>query len=175
MGRSRTTAAERALCPVAVAQRAHLGVHELAQAMKETGRTAPLTRAEVRRWRHRPDQAPDWYISVLVARAARDAQRAHRHHVQDQEAEHALLLREHHIWSRLRAGATRFGDADREILHRFVLAACRDLARECGDYCGGPVPEREPDAAAVLRWAGVDPDDHTTWPVHRGDCALTGP
>ncbi|MFY7065707.1 hypothetical protein ACOQFV_07580 [Nocardiopsis changdeensis] len=111
---------------------------------------------------------------MLVAKAARDAQRAHRRHVQVQEAEHALLLREHHIRSRLRAGATRFDDADREILHRFVLEACRDLARECGDHCGGPVPERGPNAAAVLRWAGVGPDDHTTWPVHRGDCALTG-
>lgn len=175
MARSRTTADEQALCPVAVARRARLSVHELAQAMKVAGRTTPLTRAEIHRWRHHPGQAPDWYIGVLVARAVRDAQRAHRRHVQDQEAEHALLLREHRIWKRLRAGATRFCEADREILYRLAMGACRDLARECGDRCGGPVPERGPDDAALLRWAGVDPGDHTTWPIHRGDCELVRP
>jgi hypothetical protein len=39
------------------------------------------------------------------------------------------------------------------------------------DTCGEITPELLTDLdVAALRWAGIDPFDHSTWVVHRGDC-----
>jgi hypothetical protein len=87
------------------------------------------------------------------------------------EDEHRALLLEERVGRRLRAGARNLRPAEEEIALDWAFRAAKELVRAHTDTCGEYDPEylTELDAAA-LRWAGVDPADHSTWMVHRGDC-----
>jgi hypothetical protein len=71
------------------------------------------------------------------------------------------------------AGAKHFGNPDAELVAQdMALRASKELCRAHTEACGKIVPELLADLGiAALRWAGIDPHDHSTWIVHRGDCA----
>jgi hypothetical protein len=100
------------------------------------------------------------------------AQREHRERQVEFEYEHRMVVLQQKVEQRLLAGAQRFRDPDAELIALdMALRASKELVRANTDVCGemDPTPLCDLDLAA-LRWAGVDPFDHSTWVVHRGDC-----
>jgi hypothetical protein len=165
--------ADRALCPVVVASGIGMKVQEVAKAMRAAGVTESLTLKQARAWRDNPHDAPQWYTALLAERAARRAQQEHRNRQDAIEHEHRMLLAAEKVERRLLAGAKNFRDPHEELMAqdmawRASKEMCRAHSDTCGDL-GDPVILCDLDIAA-LRWAGIDPHDHSTWILHRGDC-----
>ncbi|MGW2081568.1 hypothetical protein ACWCOW_32380 [Streptomyces sp. NPDC001939] len=160
--------ADRALCPVQVSQLLGLKVHEVARAMRAHGVTQPLQTAQARQWRQNPGSAPDW-LTALLTRAAQLQARRERGALED---EHRQLLLRDTVERRLLAGERIPSGYDAElIVQDIAFTASKELVRGCGPVCGGPVADvLLPVEEAALSWAGVVPDDHGTWVLHRGDC-----
>ncbi|WP_419994870.1 hypothetical protein [Streptomyces boninensis] len=105
---------------------------------------------------------------MAAVKAARD----HRDRQADIEAERRMLSLPDKVAKRLLAGAKHFRSPDAELIAQdMAWRASKELCRAHTDVCGAIDPEllSALDVAA-LRWAGVDPSDHSTWIVHRGDC-----
>ncbi|WP_329433140.1 hypothetical protein OG564_10385 [Streptomyces sp. NBC_01280] len=175
MGKRRLTAqkrADRALCPVQVAHLLGLKVHVVAEAMRAHGVTQPLQAAQARQWRKDPGSAPDWLTVLFTEAAVRAAQSQARQERGALEEEHRLLLLRDTVERRLLAGERIPGGYDAELIAEDIaFTASKELVRGCGPVCGGPVADvLLPVEVAALSWAGVDPDEHSTWVVHRGDC-----
>lgn len=165
--------ADRVLCPVVVASGMGMKVREVAQAMRAAGVVEGLTLKQTRAWRDNPQDAPEWYTALLAERAARQAQREHRSRQEAIEHEHRMLLAAEKVQHRLLAGAKNFRDPYEELMAQDMAwhaskETCRAHSDICGDL-GDPILLSDLDVAA-LRWAGIDPHDHSTWIVHRGDC-----
>jgi hypothetical protein len=164
--------ADRALCPVQVACIVQMKVPEVAAAMRAAGCTEGLTPAQAAAWRRDPAAAPEWFTALLAEQAARAAQRLAREERKEFEYRHRLVLAEDKVVRRLLAGAKHFRNPDEELIAAdFAFRASKELVRAHTDKCGEFEPQFLDElSAAALRWAGVDPFDHSTWQVHRGDC-----
>ncbi|MER5757386.1 hypothetical protein [Streptomyces sp. NPDC002088] len=175
MGKRRLTAqkqADRALCPVDVSNLLGLKVHDVARTMRAHGVTQPLEAAQARQWRQDPRSAPDWLAALFAETAVRAAQVQARWERSALEEEHRMLLLRNAVERRLLAGERIPAGYDAELIAQDIaFGASKELVRGCGPVCGGPADEvLLPVELAALRWAGVDPDDHDTWEIHRGDC-----
>ena len=176
MGRKRRKQAEPGtdeyLCPAKVG--AVLGAKRrvIAQAMREAGRVRPLTVAEANLWHDRPGDAPEEGVAILAAVAADKARREHRKQSSKFEDEHRMMLLTEKVEKRLLAGVKHFSNADAELIATDIaFRASKELLRTDGPACGDVDPHPLPDLdVAALRWAGIDPSDHSTWAIHRGDC-----
>lgn len=164
--------ADRALCPVHVSNVLGLKVHDIAQTMRAHGVTQPLNPAQARAWRLDPGRAPGWLAVLFTAKAVRAAQEQARWERGALEEEHRRLLLRDVVERRLLAGErVPEGYDARSIAEDIAFGASKELVRGCGPVCGGPVGDALFQVErAALRWAGVDPDDHDTWVIHRGDC-----
>jgi len=165
-------------CPGPVSGTFGVKRHVIAEAMRQADRTQPLTVAEAKRWRDHPEQASEEGVAVLVAVAvavaAAQAEREHRERQVDIEYEHRMMILWEKVERRLLAGAKHFRNPDAELIAADIaFRAGKELVRAHADVCGQFDPSffSEVDMAA-LRWAGVDPFDHSTWVVHRGDCRV---
>lgn len=162
---------DRYLCPGPLAGTFGVKRHVIAGALRQAGRTQPITVAEARRWRDHPEQAPQEGLAVLAAVAAAKAEREHRQQQADLERAHRMMILREKVEQRLLRGAKHFRSSDAELIARDIaFRASKELVRGCGRACGGRVDGLRPVELAALRWAGIDPDDHSTWVVHRGDC-----
>jgi hypothetical protein len=175
MGKRRLTAqkqADRALCPVHVSNLLGLKVRDVARAMRAHGVTQPLEPGQARRWRQDPGRAPDWLTALFAEVAVRAARMRSRRECSALEEEHRLLLLRDTVERRLLAEERIPPGHDAELIATDIaFTASKELVRGCGPVCGGPVTDGLlPVETAALSWAGVDPDDHDTWVVHRGDC-----
>ncbi|WP_328768632.1 hypothetical protein [Streptomyces sp. NBC_00286] len=164
--------ADRALCPVQVSHLLGLKVHDVARAMRTHGVTQPLTAAHARQWRQEPGSAPEWLTPLFTEVAVRAAQLQVRRERGALEQEHLLLLLRDTVERRLLSGEPIPSGYDAELIAEDIaFRASKELVRCCGPLCGGPAAEMLlPVELAALRWADVDPDNHDTWVVHRGDC-----
>lgn len=163
---------DRYLCPGPVSGVLGVKRHVIAEAMRQTGRQHPLTVAEAKSWRNHPEKAPEAGIAVLAAVAAAKAEREHKERQADIEYEHRILNLTEKVSRRLLAGAKHFRSPDAELIAQdMAFRASKELCRAHTDVCGELNPELLSDLdIAALRWAGIDPCDHSTWIVHRGDC-----
>lgn len=164
--------ADRALCPVQVANIMQLKVHEVAAAMRAADVIEQLTPQHAREWMKDPAGAPQWFIGLLAESAARQAQRIAREECEELERRHTLVIAEEKVTRRLLAGAKHFRSPEEELIASdMAFRASKELVRAHTDTCGEIDPELLSDLdIAALRWAGVDPFNHSTWAVHRGDC-----
>ncbi len=69
------------------------------------------------------------------------------------------------VADRLRRGGRIRGERRELIASDIAFRAMKDLVRD-----NGSVRYLNAVDVAALRWAGVDPSDHSTWFLHRGDC-----
>lgn len=163
---------DRFLCPGPVSGILGAKQHVVAEAMRMAGREHPLTIAEARSWRDHPEEAPEAGVAVLAAIAAAKAERERRERQAAIEYEHRLLLLTEKVTRRLLAGAKHFRNPDAELIAQdMAFRAGKELCRAHTDVCGEIEVELLCDLdIAALRWAGIDPCDHSTWIVHRGDC-----
>lgn len=82
-----------------------------------------------------------------------------------------MFLFHEKVERRLLAGAKHFRSHEAELIATDIaVRASKELVRNCGPVCGGSVDGLLPVELAALRWARVEPDDHSTWLIHRGDC-----
>ncbi|MEV6969371.1 hypothetical protein AB0M47_30095 [Hamadaea sp. NPDC051192] len=132
-----------------------------------------LTASQARAWKVDPGTAPQWFTGLLAEKASRDAEREYRERQADIEYEHRMLILAEKVTRRLLSGARHFGNPDAELIAQdMAFRASKELCRANTEVCGqiDPGPLGDLDVAA-LRWAGIDPHDHSTWIVHRRDCA----
>ncbi|MGW5669968.1 hypothetical protein [Micromonospora sp. NPDC003776] len=164
--------ADRALCPVQVANMMRLKVHEVAAVMRAAGVIEQLTPQHAREWMKDPVAAPRWFVGLLAESAARQAQRIAREEREELERRHKLVIVEEKVTRRLLAGAKHFRSPEEELIASdMAFRASKELVRAHTGACGEVDPQLLSDLdIAALRWAGVDLYDHSTWAVHRGDC-----
>ncbi|WP_141715166.1 hypothetical protein [Micromonospora rhizosphaerae] len=93
--------ADRALCPVQVANIMQLKVHEVAAAMRAADVIEQLTPQHAREWMKVPAGAPQWFIGLLAESAARQAQRIAREEREELERRHKLVIAEEKVTRRL--------------------------------------------------------------------------
>ncbi|MFD0033388.1 hypothetical protein ACFVJK_35075 [Streptomyces sp. NPDC127172] len=176
MGKHRPTPqqkqADRALCPVHVSNVLGLKVQDVARTMRANGVTQPLATDRVRKWREDPGSTPDWLAALLTEKAVRAAQQQARRERSALEDEHRMLLLRDTVERRLLAKEPIPAGYDAEVIAMDIaFGASKELVRGCGPVCGGTAADLLlPVELAALSWADVDPDDHETWVVHRGDC-----
>ncbi len=155
--------ADRALCPVVVANSLGMKVHVVAGAMRAAGVTETLTVRQAKAWKSMAQEPPAWMLKLLAEAAARSARNAAITQDRNIEDEHRAILLEDRVAQRLLAGRTVRG-ADQELIASDIaFRAMKDLVRADGDtsYLS------EMDLAA-LRWAGVTPGNRSTWFLDRG-------
>ncbi|MDN3025735.1 hypothetical protein [Streptomyces sp. S.PB5] len=118
------------------------------------------------------DSLLDWLTALFVEAAVRATRMRSRRERSALEEEHRVLLLRDTVERRLLAEARIPPGHDAELIATDIaFTASKELVRGCGTVCGGPVADvLLPVETAALSWAGVDPDDHDTWMVHRGDC-----
>lgn len=162
------TRADRALCPVEVAQVLGLKVRTVAEAMRATGETHPLTVAQAKAWKTGHTEMPDWLAPLYAERIAAAAQRAAAEAARQAEAAHQELLRTERVHTKLAAGRTRFNHADMYVVEEIAFTASKELVR------GLSPDDLSVTEHSALRACGVDPDDHQTWMLHDGGCDQTG-
>lgn len=151
--------ADRALCPVPVAQILHIPVRVVADAMREVGIDEPLTVAQAKSWRAMTSEPPGWMTALLVEAATRRSRREHRKQLRTLEAEHRTLLLADEVERRLLAGQHIRGEEAVRLATDMAFRAYKELLRgaEPGDLLALDL--------AALRWAGIDPNDRDTWPL----------
>ncbi|WP_154675665.1 hypothetical protein [Parafrankia elaeagni] len=149
--------ADRALCPISVAQVLGIPVHAVADAMRWAGVDEPLTVAQARSWRAMTSEPPGWMVELFTETAARRSRREHREQLRTFEAEYVTLLLADEVERRLLAGRRIRGDGAERLAADLAFRACRELLRgaELGDLLALDL--------AALRWAGIDPGDRGTW------------
>lgn len=155
---------DRALVPVGIAGRAGMTVADLAKAMRAAGVTAPLTRGEVERWTTDPDTAPEWYTALIGEKIARAAEAEFRRQQAEEAERMRELAAEKSAWDKVLAGKRHFNDREWTYVADWAFRSAKDLVRD------GPEGKPSEEERAVLRAAGIDPDNHETWPVHMGGC-----
>ncbi|MDH6288595.1 hypothetical protein [Rhodococcus opacus] len=170
-GSSRKTEAlaDRALCPVAVARKFGLGVRKVAAAMRAHDVVGPLDIKTAQRWLSRAEPMPDWFAGLLAQNAARSARRHAKSEAKQVEEEHADLIRSERVYRVLESGKRRrFTESEMLKVRDVALRAAKDLARgaSADDLSGGEL--------SALRVVGVDPGNHSTWPLHTSGCDGTG-
>jgi hypothetical protein len=111
-------------------------------------------------------------MPLLAEKASRDAEREYRERQRDIEYQHRQVILWDKVEKRLLAGAKHFRNPEAQLIAEdMAFRASKELCRSDTGNCGQIDPELLTDLdVAVLRWAGVDPFDHSTWIVHRGDC-----
>ncbi|CAI7978803.1 MULTISPECIES: hypothetical protein [Parafrankia] len=149
--------ADRARCPIPVAQILGIPIRTVADAMRRAGVDGPLTVAQARSWRAMTSEPPGWMAELFAETAARRSQREHREQRRTFEAEHATLLLADEVEQRLLAGRRIRGDEAERLAADLAFRAYKELLRgaEPGDLLALDL--------AALRWAGIDPDDPGTW------------
>jgi hypothetical protein len=165
--RRQRRAEDRRLCPPAVAQLLGLSCERVAAAMRAAGVGRPLDDPTVTGWLAscaRP--MPNWLSELLAQTAAQEAERQARAKAEALEAEHRRLLVEERVQEKLLAGKRHFRGEALDVVEQWAFYAAKELL-----YTGGNVDEL---AAAALKAVGVDPKDHTTWPLHHGGCDGAG-
>ncbi|MFC5747956.1 hypothetical protein [Actinomadura rugatobispora] len=164
---------DRYLCPADASNILGVKRHVIAEALRQAGREKPLTHTEARSWRDHPETAPGEGIAVLAAAASAKAEQEHRERQRDIEYEHRMLNLTEKVTKLLLKRAKHFRNPDAELIAQdMALRASKEMCRAHSDTCGDlgdPVLLSDLDIAA-LRWAGINPYDHSTWIVHRGDC-----
>ena len=165
--------ADGALCPVLTANVMHMKVHEIARWMRCAGVTQTLTAQKAKAWKVDPRNAPEWFTGLLAEKASRDAGREYRERQADIEHEHRMLNLTEKVTKRLLAGAQHFRNPDAEMIASdMALRASKELCRARTEVCGETNPELLSGLdVAALRWAGIDPHEHCTWIVRRGEGA----
>jgi hypothetical protein len=108
---------------------------------------------------------PAWLSELLAQTAAEAAEREAHAQAEALEAEHCRLLIEEHVREKLLAGKRHFRGQALEVVEEWAFYAAKELLDS------GDVDELE---TAALRAVGINPKDHTTWPVHRGGCDGVG-
>lgn len=162
--RDKRRKADRELVPVAVSQRLGVPVAEAARAMRAAGAGGPLTERQAKEWAAHPETAPSWLMELLGERMARAAEQEYQRERDREREEMRELAAEQSALAKVEAGKRRFSDDEWTYVHDWAFRASKDLARgEPGDAPGDF--DRK-----VLRAAGVDPEDHATWPVHLRGC-----
>ncbi|BCY09264.1 hypothetical protein [Actinoplanes sp. L3-i22] len=155
--------ADRALCPVAVAATLGLKVNLVAGAMRAAGVTTPVTVAQARAWKSLTQEPPPWMVGLMADAAARAAGRVAAAHRRDVEDEHRMVLLADQVAQKLLAGRTIRGDDREFIAADLAFRAMKELVRADGD-----VSYLNDLDLAALRWAGVVPQDRSTWFLDRG-------
>lgn len=155
--------ADRALCPISVANVLSIKVHRVAEAMRRADVEEPLTIDQVRAWRSMRTEPPAWYVELAAEDAARQARREHRGEMQAREDEHEMVVLWPEVEARILAGKPVSGDKAELIALDIVVRAMKDLVRADGNASALPGLE-----LAALRWAGVDPADQATWFIRAG-------
>jgi hypothetical protein len=155
--------ADRALCPVEVANALGLQVCKVAAAMRTEGVTERLTLEQGRAWRSMSEQPPTWILALMVTSAARAASREAEAQRRDVEDEHRMLLLAADVEERLLSSRTIRGEDREFIASDYAFRAMKDLVRADGDV--GYLNDLD---LAALRWAGVVPSDRSTWFIRAG-------
>ncbi|WP_157441151.1 hypothetical protein [Actinoplanes awajinensis] len=136
----------------------------MASAMRAAGTTQPLTVEQARAWRSLAEEPPPWMRELLADAAVRSARRAAVTRSRAIEAEHRELLLEAQVVEKLLAGRTIRGDERELIASDIAFRAMKDLVRADGDV--GQLSDLD---LASLRWAGVIPQNRSTWFLGRGN------
>jgi hypothetical protein len=155
--------ADRAFCPIPVAQIFQMRVHQVAAAMRSAGVTGQVTVKQARAWKSLAEEPPGWMLALMAQTATRSARRQagnHRRHVEDG---HRALLLAAEVEDRLLSSCAIRGDDREFIASDYALRAMKDLVRADGD-----VRYLNDLDVAALRWAGVDPADRSTWLLGTG-------
>lgn len=155
--------ADRALVPVAVAQRLGIRVATLADAMRQAGFTAALTEAQAQQWVVDPATGPEWLVQLRGERLAAAAAVEYERQQEAERQELRELAAEQSALSKLQAGKRRFSDEEWVWVQDRAFRAAKDLVRGWGEV---EVTEFD---RKVLRAVG-DADNHHTWPDHAGGC-----
>jgi hypothetical protein len=161
--------ADRALVPVAVAQRLGIRVAMLADAMRTGGITTAITQTQAQQWVADPEAAPEWLVQLRGERLAGAAQAEYRRHREAERQELRELAAEQSALAKLKAAKRRFSDDEWVWVQDWAFRAAKDLVRGWGEF---EVTEFD---RHVLRAVGVGADNHHTWPVHAGGCDGVGP
>jgi len=155
---------DRALAPVMVANRVGMPVADLAKAMRGAGVTAQLTRSDVDRWTSDPDTAPEWFSTLVGEKLAHAAEAEFRRQQVEEAEQLRELAAEKSAWDKVCAGKRHFNDYEWSYVEDWAFRAAKDLVRD------GPEGNASVEERAVLRAAGIDADNHETWPLHAGGC-----
>jgi hypothetical protein len=155
---------DRALVPVVVAQRVGIPVADLARAMRAAGVDRQLTEGEATGWVCDPETAPEWFTTLVGERLARAAEAEYRRQQAEEQRQLHELAVEQSAWAKVQAGKRRFSDDEWMFVHDWAFRATKNLVRD------GPGAEVSDEDGRILLTVGVDPDDHSTWPVHAGGC-----
>lgn len=166
--RAQRRRADRALVPVAVAQRLGIKVAVLAEAMRAAGVSTAITLVQAQQWSAEPDTAPPWLMQVFGERMAAAAQSEYRRQHEAAQQHQRALAAEQSALAKLHAGKRRFTDDEWVWVQDWAFRAAKELVRGWGQF---DVTEFE---RQVLHAVGVDPDNHHSWPVHAGGCDGVG-
>lgn len=155
---------DTALVPVTAARLLGISVAELAGAMRGSGVQERLTEAQATRWNAAPETAPQWFTTLLGERMARAAEQEYRRARDEEQRQLRALAAEQSALAKVRAGKRRFNDGEWAYVQDWAFRAAKDLVR------GGRGLEIDDFDRLVLRAAGVNAADHSTWPLHAGGC-----
>jgi hypothetical protein len=145
-----------------VAQRLDLPVGALAQAMRAAGVHEQITEAQAKGWNTDPESVPEWLAVLRGERLARAAEQEYRREQAAERRQLRELAAEQSALAKVKAGKTRFSDEEWLYVQDWAFRAVKELVRNRGDVTG--MDEQ------VLRLAGIDAGDHSTWPLHAGGC-----
>ena len=155
--------ADRALCPVVAANALGLKPNVVANAMRAAGVAHAVTVEQAKAWKSQTQEPPAWMLKLMADATPRSARRAAAAQSRDVEDEHRAILLEHQVTEKLLAGRTIRG-ADRELIASDIaFRAMKDLVRADGD-----ASDLNDLGLAALCWAGVVPQDRSTWFLDRG-------
>lgn len=155
--------ADRALCPIPVAQTLQIQVRQVAAAMRAARVTDQVTVEQARAWKSLAEEPPAWSPALMAQSAARSARRQAHNHCRDVEDEHRMLLLAADVEERLLSSRAIRGDDREFIASDYAFRAMKDLVRADGD-----VSYLNDLDLAALRWAGVVPADRSTWFIRAG-------
>jgi hypothetical protein len=155
--------ADRALCPIPVAETLQLRVRQVAAAMRAAGVTEQVTVRQARAWKSLAEEPPAWMLTLMAQSTAKAARRQARNQRRNIEDEHRILLQAADVEQRLLSSRAIRGHDREFIASDYAYRAMKDLVRADGD-----VSYLNDLDLAALRWAGVLPADRSTWFLRAG-------
>jgi hypothetical protein len=93
--------ADRALCPIPVAEGLQFRVRQVAAAMRVAGVTEQVTVRQARAWKSLAEEPPAWMLALMAQATARAARGQARNQRRDIEDEHRILLKAADVEQRL--------------------------------------------------------------------------
>ncbi len=136
----------------------------LVPVVRAAGVGRQLTEVEATGWVCDPETAPEWFTTLVGERLARAAEAEYRRQQAEEQRQLRELAVEQSAWAKVKGGKRQFGDHEWGFVHDWAFRAAKDLVRD------GPDVEITDEDRRILLAGGVDPDDHSTWPVHAGGC-----